>query len=281
MRQGYIYLITNKINNLQYVGQTSRDIDTRFNEHCFDSRSTSQIHRAIVEYGWQNFKIEEIEKVPLECLDEREQYWIKYYNTYENGYNSNRGGQPNCRKNYLQILIVENNLIADSKTELARIISEITSWSSKFVINKITESLNNNELFLDYHLKEIASQEISAIDDIENWVKTLNIRYSGKHIYCKELNQHFNTIADAARYMCDNNLYLGNSIYPLQSLVTSIGKNIHNKIEYVSSAQGNLIFEEIPGEYTKKDVVQNNIFKGMKIYCLELDLFFNLNDEAA
>ena len=34
MKKGYIYLITDKTNNKKYVGQTSRDIWTRFEEHC-------------------------------------------------------------------------------------------------------------------------------------------------------------------------------------------------------------------------------------------------------
>ena len=75
--QGHIYVITNKVNGKQYVGQTSRNIDTRFEEHCYDNRSTSLIHQAIVKYGISNFSIEELEQVDLSLLDEREQYWIQ------------------------------------------------------------------------------------------------------------------------------------------------------------------------------------------------------------
>ena len=45
------------------------------------------------KYGLEHFHIEEIENVENNMLDEREKYWIKYYNSYNNGYNSTIGGR--------------------------------------------------------------------------------------------------------------------------------------------------------------------------------------------
>lgn len=92
MVQGHIYVITNNLNGKQYVGQTSRDIYTRFDEHCYDKRSTSHIHNAIQKYGVSNFSIKELETVDLTLLDQREQYWTEQLDTYRNGYNNNIGG---------------------------------------------------------------------------------------------------------------------------------------------------------------------------------------------
>lgn len=44
-------------------------------------------------YGLEHFMIEPIEKdIPNEQLNEREQYWISYYDSFHNGYNSTIGG---------------------------------------------------------------------------------------------------------------------------------------------------------------------------------------------
>jgi hypothetical protein len=45
------------------------------------------------KYGIENFDIKEIECVDNKELSEREMYWIKYYNTYYDGYNATKGGE--------------------------------------------------------------------------------------------------------------------------------------------------------------------------------------------
>lgn len=50
------------------------------------------IVKAIKKYGKENFIIELIEEVRTEDLDNREKYWISYYNSYEEGYNCTKGG---------------------------------------------------------------------------------------------------------------------------------------------------------------------------------------------
>lgn len=51
------------------------------------------IKRAIIKYGKENFVIEPLEKCGSTLLNEREKYYISYFDSYRNGYNSTEGGQ--------------------------------------------------------------------------------------------------------------------------------------------------------------------------------------------
>lgn len=92
-----IYKVTNKINNKCYIGQ-SVDIKSRFQQHesqAYNKKRNSYnftLYRAIRKYGIKNFSFEIIEECPKEILNEREQYWINYYDSYNNGYNMTIGG---------------------------------------------------------------------------------------------------------------------------------------------------------------------------------------------
>ena len=97
-----IYKITNLKNNKIYIGQ-SKDIQRRWNEHKYDERHNSPIHNAIKKYGIDNFQFEVIEECSLQELNEREKYWIEYYDSYNNGYNLTLGGDGIVLYNYEDI----------------------------------------------------------------------------------------------------------------------------------------------------------------------------------
>jgi hypothetical protein len=90
-----IYKITNNLNNKIYIGQTIRKLDIRWNSHCCKSSTTTHIGRAIQKYGKENFSVEEIDRAETyEELNEKEIYWISFYNTLDQdiGYNLRTGG---------------------------------------------------------------------------------------------------------------------------------------------------------------------------------------------
>lgn len=96
----YIYKITNMINNKIYIGQTNEP-KRRWQEHqrlgnTKEEEETKLLYQAIKKYGIDNFTFEIIEG-PINNYNEREIYWISYYNTYvanenSNGYNLTPGG---------------------------------------------------------------------------------------------------------------------------------------------------------------------------------------------
>ena len=278
MIQGHIYVITNKINGKQYVGQTTRNIEERFYEHCYDKRSTSAIHKAIEKYGINNFSLKELETVDINLLDNREQYWIQKLNTFKDGYNKNIGGNQSC-SNYDNVLVVEANIYVDSCEYLGREIVRLTDWSSNFVTDKMRSVINTEQTFCGYHLRSVKvyKEELTDIVDLENWIKTLNIKFQGQHIYCMELDKQFNTMGEAARYLIDNGYYKGTSLYPIQTVITTISRHINNNC--TSESLGNLHFYRAPG--TTKQLGAISPFKKKKIYCPELDKEFESETEAA
>lgn len=83
-----IYLWTNLVNGKKYVGQT-----TCFHRRMKTYRYTypnAYMEHAVNKHGLDNFDITILERdVPLDKLDEREQYWLDYYQSYDadKGYN--------------------------------------------------------------------------------------------------------------------------------------------------------------------------------------------------
>lgn len=88
-----IYKATNKINGKMYIGQTARTLDVRMAEHA--RHSNTPFDRAVQKYGMENFDVETIDTASsIDELNQKEIYWIKYYNTYgDNGYNACIGGE--------------------------------------------------------------------------------------------------------------------------------------------------------------------------------------------
>jgi len=91
-----IYSITNTINNKRYIGQTIHSKEYRWYRHCYMSAyedEDNHFHRAIQKYGPDVFIIETIEEISdISLLNEREVFWITYFDTFKNGYNSTTGG---------------------------------------------------------------------------------------------------------------------------------------------------------------------------------------------
>lgn len=91
----YIYKITNLLSGKVYIGQTN-DVNKRKYTHFYNARNNDQryLYRAIRKYGKQNFIIETIEQCEDELSNDREQYWIEYYDStnHDKGYNLTLGG---------------------------------------------------------------------------------------------------------------------------------------------------------------------------------------------
>ena len=160
---GYIYKITNNINNKVYIGQTIKQRPTdRFSQHRYDSRNlkdndNSYLHKAMNLYGVDNFSFEVIEEIENQFLNEREIYWIQVYDSLTpNGYNLTLGGEGTKGFSRPQSLEEKEKRKESNKQfylehpEEREKISQRTKelWQNEEYRNKVTES---NKKFYQEH----------------------------------------------------------------------------------------------------------------------------------
>lgn len=187
--RGFIYKITNNVNGKVYIGQTIQTIKERFYQHCAtkcsDSVLNMAIHKAIKKYGKSNFTIEVIEEVDKNSLNDREKFWIEYYNSYNNGYNSTRGGQDSsthCKELDTESIIKEYN---SGKS--------LRSIGNTFKVDKqtIKDLLIRNNITLrttrSYKLSQ--TDRISIIEDVKSGIdrKLIMEKWSISKSYLSQL----------------------------------------------------------------------------------------------
>lgn len=162
----YIYKITNKINNKVYIGQVyNKTIQDRFNRHINSAteNSKSYIGRAIYKYGKDNFICECIDTATtLQELNEKEKYWISYYNsTNQNfGYNLTAGGDGG------------NTYLCKSEEEMKEIKRKIS----------ISNSGKNNGQSKQIKALNVFTKEIIHFDTLAEACKYFNHKQKGSFI---------------------------------------------------------------------------------------------------
>lgn len=93
-----IYKITNIETHQVYIGQ-AKDIRNRWRDHVkagglnIDCPSTNKFYKNMQKYGIEKFTFELQEKCSVGQLNEREKYWIDYFQANSFGLNGNAGGR--------------------------------------------------------------------------------------------------------------------------------------------------------------------------------------------
>lgn len=190
----YIYLITNKVNGKQYIGQTIRTIEERWKGHISASKcqkDNNYFHNAIRKYGESSFEVSLLEEVEdRSLLDKKEQYYISKYNTYfPYGYNTTVGGGGVQRHNY------------DRIKEL---------WDLGYTSKEICELENVHHDTLRFILKDYKdyNQKVSRKRSVAHFLGHRVGQYTkdGKFI------QEFPSISKAARSMGVTDMAIGKAI---------------------------------------------------------------------
>jgi group I intron endonuclease len=91
--EGVIYCYHCIPTGKKYIGQTVNE-KQRKNAHVNRAKNGCEFlfYRAVRKYGWQNFIYGVIDIFEENLLNEKEVYYIDYYDTFNNGYNNTIGG---------------------------------------------------------------------------------------------------------------------------------------------------------------------------------------------
>lgn len=92
-----IYSITNVVTGDMYIGQTIQDFEKRWKSHISalnrGNHDNEYLQRSWNKYGEDAFKFKAIYYCDeLDILNDLEKYYIKKYDTYNNGFNMTEGG---------------------------------------------------------------------------------------------------------------------------------------------------------------------------------------------
>lgn len=180
---GYIYLITNKLDNTKYVGQTiEKDINERWKGHLKKGSNCRYLKHAFEKYGKDNFKFNIICLCFDNDCDKYEQEYMDKYNTLvPNGYNLRKAGNNGVHNEETKLKIGNSvrlrykNLSDDEKNK----------YKEKFT------GINNGRFGkkLSQEAKENLSKKMK-----ENWEKGVFKReniLSRKKVNCYTLDNEF------------------------------------------------------------------------------------------
>ena len=78
---------------------------------------SAPIHKAIHKYGIENFEFSIVEECDKSLLDDRECYWIRFYDSYNNGYNATIGGNQNRDHLNKKVFVTINTVLQDCELD--------------------------------------------------------------------------------------------------------------------------------------------------------------------
>ncbi len=198
-----IYKFTCRINNKVYIGQ-SINIESRYRGHYNNHRNSNlqdyntKFYRALRKYGFENFDFAVIELIEdKNTVNDREIYWICYYDSFKNGYNSNSGGlkvtdcnelHPNAKMSNEEVLALKDSLLNSriSQYDLSKKYGVTQSEISNINTGKKWGNLGNYNYPIrkeEARLKGERSPKTVLNDEIVNTIRQRYVNETAKQIY--------------------------------------------------------------------------------------------------
>ena len=200
-----IYIITNDINRKVYVGQT-KNIEERFKAHCkpASAKENSLIDKAIQKYGKEHFTVKILES-QVENYDEREKYWIKYYNSQTPfGYNILEGGNKPptyCGDDHPNVKISDTDVIK-LKNDLKNTQISLNELALKYNISKrqvlrINQGISRSKINEQYPIRTNPNINGKLTEEqVDEIIELLKYTYRFNGDIAKEYGVQVHTISD-------------------------------------------------------------------------------------
>lgn len=223
-----IYIITNEVNSKCYIGKSEISIEGRWKDHINKLKSNKHINRnskpdklqkAWNKYGEDNFTFDILEEcLPEEC-NEREIYWIAYYDSFKNGYNQTLGGEINYwqgkKRPEETKKKISNSKKGQHHTEVAKLkISKANKGKkrSEEAKEKMSEAAKNRKMPEDFGKK--VSEALKGKPKSEEHIKKVAAAHKGmKYNKNKRDPQMYEDIKDGINYKDFYNKYKSYKIY--------------------------------------------------------------------
>lgn len=206
---GIIYKATNIKNNKVYIGQTIHTLEKRKRNHYASTSGCTYFSHALHYYDEKDWVWEIIDEAKTrEELNEKERYWIKFYDSKnaEKGYNLTDGGQGS-----FGVFVSE-----DTKKRIRESLLKKTknNYDRNSTQNTIpVKCIETNELFIS--CSKAAKAYGTTLKAIRDSMRNNNISAGGMHwtylnddeklsifpnaIYCKELDKIYYNIKEARK----------------------------------------------------------------------------------
>ena len=252
-----IYIIKNSINNKVYIGQ-SKNAAERWLSHIYNAtyeakidKDTQVIHKAMIKYGVDKFHYEILE-YQIENYDEREKYWIRFYDSQvPNGYNVSPGGNGNG------VGTESVNSVFKDEARLLECISEISS-SKKTFANIAKKFGCSQEVISAINLgnrykKDNLIYPLRNTDNRYSYSTLKQIRYSLKYeldLSIKDISKKYKVDYSQVSNINQGKIYfVKNEKYPLRNkrLTDLDDKTVNNIIDDIINSD--LCLSEIAVKY--------------------------------
>lgn len=139
-----IYSIRNVVNGKRYIGQ-SVNIKVRWKQHESElkhgTHDNDYLQKSWNKYGPDNFIFEILEECDRQELDDKERYYIHYYDTLnrDHGYNLKDGGQdhPKCKEQVCEKMSkIMKEVFSDPEKRKKQRDSAIKQWQNPAIREK-------------------------------------------------------------------------------------------------------------------------------------------------